>query len=51
MQSDRNCNALNSTLFHSCRSRVDPSYYFEACKLDMCECPGDKCHCEVRLSE
>ena len=47
IKSDRNCNALNSTLFHSCLSRVNPSYYYDACKLDMCECPGDRCHCEV----
>ena len=43
----RYCNALNSTLFEKCRAKVDPKYYFNACRLDMCECPGDQCHCEV----
>jgi hypothetical protein len=47
IKSDRNCNALNSTLFHACAAKVDTSYYYNACKLDMCECPGDNCHCEV----
>lgn len=47
IKSDRNCNALNSTLFHSCLKHVKPAYYYDACKLDMCECPGDMCHCEV----
>ena len=48
IKSDRSCNALNSPLFDSCsRDKVDSTYYFNACKLDMCECPGDQCHCEV----
>ncbi len=47
IKSDKNCNALNSPLFRTCRARVDPDYYYNACKLDMCECPGDSCHCEV----
>ena len=45
--SDRNCNALNSTLFERCAKLVETAYYHNACKLDMCECPGDQCHCEV----
>lgn len=47
ISSVRYCNALNSTLFDKCRAKVDPKYYFNACRLDMCECPGDQCHCEV----
>ena len=47
IKSDRYCNAFNSSLFHSCMGYVDPGYYYKACKLDMCECPGDTCHCEV----
>ena len=47
ISSVRYCNAINSTLFEKCRAKVDPKYYFNACKLDMCECPGDQCHCEV----
>jgi len=38
---------LHSSLFSECAQVVDPSYYHNACKLDMCECPGDTCHCEV----
>lgn len=46
--SDRNCNALRSTLFEKCAAAgVDPEFYYNACKLDMCECPGEQCHCEV----
>ena len=45
IKSDRNCNALNAALFTACP--VDAGYYHNACKLDMCECPGDACHCEV----
>ncbi len=30
-----------------CKQHVDSGYYYNACKLDMCECPGDTCHCEV----
>lgn len=47
IKSDRFCNALKSQLFAQCTPKVDPDYYFNACKLDMCECPGDQCHCEV----
>eukprot|EP00096_Caligus_rogercresseyi_P014014 TRINITY_DN6566_c0_g1_i1.p1 TRINITY_DN6566_c0_g1~~TRINITY_DN6566_c0_g1_i1.p1 ORF type:complete len:413 (-),score=116.73 TRINITY_DN6566_c0_g1_i1:591-1829(-) len=47
IQSDRNCNAFRSPLFESCRSVIPVDYYYNACKLDMCECPGDSCHCEV----
>jgi len=48
IKSDRSCNALHSSLFEKCSATsVDPEYYFDACKFDMCECPGDQCHCEV----
>lgn len=47
INSVRYCNALNSTLFDKCHAKVDPKYYYDACRLDMCECPGDQCHCEV----
>lgn len=47
IKSDRYCNALKSALFQKCVNFVDPEYYFNACKLDMCECPGEQCHCEV----
>lgn len=45
IKSDQFCNALKSSIFQKCN--VDPEYYFNACKLDMCECPGEQCHCEV----
>lgn len=47
IQTDRFCNALHSSLFESCNAKVDPGYYTEACQIDMCECPGNQCHCEV----
>ena len=51
INSDRYCNAIHSSLFEKCAklsaTGVRPDYYFNACKLDMCECPGDQCHCEV----
>ena len=47
IKSDKFCNAIKSSLFSKCAEKVDPDYYFEACKTDMCECPGDQCHCEV----
>ncbi|CAB4064103.1 unnamed protein product [Lepeophtheirus salmonis] len=47
IKSDRNCNAFRSPLFQTCRSHIPYDYYFNACKLDMCECPGNQCHCEV----
>ena len=50
IESDRYCNAIHSTMFEKCARKiktVKPEYYFNACKLDMCECPTDQCHCEV----
>ncbi len=47
IKSDKFCNAFKSSLFAGCVDKVDPDYYFKACKLDMCECPGEQCHCEV----
>ena len=47
ISSDKFCNALQSSLFDKCHDAVNPEYYLNACKLDMCECPGNQCHCEV----
>ena len=47
IKSDQYCNALKSSLFAKCANIVDHEYYYKACKLDMCECPGEQCHCEV----
>ena len=50
IESDRYCNAIHSTMFEKCArviKTIKPDYYFNACKLDMCECPTDQCHCEV----
>ena len=50
IKSDKNCNALYSDLFSKCEGKVDASYYYNACKLDVCECPGETCHCEVLIA-
>ena len=50
IESDRYCNAIHSTMFEKCArviKTIKPDYYFNACKMDMCECPTDQCHCEV----
>ena len=48
IKSDKYCNALHSSLFERCSALgVNQEYYFNACKMDTCECPGDQCHCEV----
>ena len=47
IKSDKFCNALKTTVFSTCADKVDPKYYYDACKIDMCECPGEQCHCEV----
>jgi BMP-binding endothelial regulator protein len=41
------CKPLQRTdFFGNCNSRLNPDNYFEACKLDMCECPTGMCYCE-----
>lgn len=42
----RLCNRLRSSIFESCRSKVNPQMYYKACLQDMCECPSDNCYCE-----
>lgn len=49
IQSDKHCGAIKSSLFAACHSAVPPQFYFKACRIDMCECPGTQCHCEVRI--
>ena len=50
IKSELHCAAIKSSLFSSCHSAVQPQFYFKACRIDMCECPGTQCHCEVRSS-
>lgn len=41
------CRAIkNSDVFGACDSRLNPHYYFEACRMDMCECPEGNCYCD-----
>lgn len=36
----------DSDIFDDCNSRLNPSHYFESCKMDMCECPDGMCYCD-----
>ena len=47
IRSDKHCAAIKSRLFDACHAKVPPEFYFRACRIDMCECPGSQCHCEV----
>lgn len=40
------CRPLQSEMFEECGSRLNPYYYIESCKKDMCECPSGKCYCD-----
>ncbi len=41
------CHDLKTTkIFANCNGRVNPSYYFDSCRMDMCECPSRMCFCE-----
>lgn len=31
----------------SCRHKLNPHNYYEACIMDMCECPTQNCYCEA----
>lgn len=33
-------------IFKNCNTRVNYDKYLEFCKMDMCECPSQKCYCE-----
>lgn len=35
-----------SSVFGECDGRLNSVNYFEACKLDMCECPSGRCYCD-----
>ena len=50
IRSDKHCAAIKSSLFAACHNKVPPQFYFKACRIDMCECPGTQCHCEVRTT-
>ncbi|XP_049307049.1 BMP-binding endothelial regulator protein [Bactrocera dorsalis] len=35
-----------SEVFGNCDNRLNPNNYFDACKMDVCECPNRMCHCD-----
>ncbi|XP_017477402.1 PREDICTED: BMP-binding endothelial regulator protein [Rhagoletis zephyria] len=35
-----------SEVFGNCDNRLNPNNYFDACKMDVCECPNGLCHCD-----
>ncbi|XP_067632565.1 BMP-binding endothelial regulator protein [Eurosta solidaginis] len=35
-----------SEVFGNCDNRLNPNNYFDACKMDVCECPNGMCHCD-----
>jgi hypothetical protein len=44
---NQTCHDLKTTkIFDTCNSRVNPSNYFDSCRMDMCECPSRLCYCE-----
>lgn len=38
--------SYTTDLFSECKSHLNPQKYFEACVMDMCECPSGFCYCE-----
>uniref|UniRef100_A0ABM5F8M9 LOW QUALITY PROTEIN: uncharacterized protein n=1 Tax=Pogona vitticeps TaxID=103695 RepID=A0ABM5F8M9_9SAUR len=44
--SQKQCSIINSKVFASCHSQVDPTRYYEACVADSCACDtGGDCEC------
>lgn len=37
---------LDTDVFARCTGHLNPQYYVESCKDDMCECPTHKCYCD-----
>lgn len=37
---------LVTDVFARCTGHLNPQYYVESCKDDMCECPTHKCYCD-----
>ncbi|XP_049775925.1 BMP-binding endothelial regulator protein [Schistocerca cancellata] len=45
-RSVRQCAPLKEKLFNECHKKLNPNTYYQACIVDMCECPTGRCHCE-----
>ncbi|XP_059190821.1 LOW QUALITY PROTEIN: mucin-5AC-like [Centropristis striata] len=42
----KHCSIINSRVFASCHSKVDPRHYYDACVRDTCSCnTGGDCEC------
>nr|XP_033490158.1 mucin-5AC-like [Epinephelus lanceolatus] len=42
----KHCSIINSEVFASCHSKVDPRHYYDACVRDTCSCnTGGDCEC------
>ena len=45
---EQKCNLLQSTAFSASNNEIDPSYYIERCKQDVCSCRnGEVCLCDA----
>ncbi|GAU97538.1 hypothetical protein RvY_08813 [Ramazzottius varieornatus] len=42
----RECSIFKSTATRNCRRLVDPSPYWRACLVDLCDCPRRSCLCQ-----
>ncbi|XP_006822488.2 LOW QUALITY PROTEIN: uncharacterized protein LOC100375545 [Saccoglossus kowalevskii] len=38
---------LNDPMFTHCHTFVNPQYYYENCKFDVCSCQQTDCHCVI----
>ena len=49
LEAEKRCSIINSDMFKSCHSVLDPSTYYENCKQDVCSCGNDgkECLCGV----
>ena len=49
LEAEKRCSIINSDMFKSCHSVLDPSTYYENCKQDVCSCGnnGKECFCGV----
>ncbi|KAG8438103.1 hypothetical protein GDO86_008695 [Hymenochirus boettgeri] len=44
--SQKQCSIINSKVFSSCHSQIDPTWFYEACVVDSCACDtGGDCEC------
>lgn len=51
MHKKNNCKYLaTSKVFKGCDSKLHFSHYYQACQMDMCDCPNGKCYCESLMA-